>query len=177
MQTWIALLRGINVGGNNRLPMAKLKAELESLKLNNVRTYIQSGNVVFECNGKAKPPLRKKILDCIDTHHGFRPQLFLLTVDELQAAVDSNPYPEATAEPKTLHFFFLDKPANEADMTALGKLQTADEHFTITEQVAYLFAPNGIGKSKLAANMEKHLGVTTTARNYRTVDKVLSMTK
>ena len=175
MQTWIALLRGINVGGNNILPMAKLKSDLESLNLKNVRTYIQSGNIVFDSTAKTASSLSSKIARRIEERHRFRPQLLILRAEDLLLAIESNPFPKAVSDPKTLHFFFLAEPASNPDTKALDDAKTSSERYKLTDGVFYLHAPDGIGRSKLAANAAKHLGVVTTARNYRTVDKLLSM--
>ncbi len=172
---WIALFRGINVGGNNILPMAKLKSDLESLKLKNVRTYIQSGNVVFESTTKSASSLSKKIARRIEEQHGFRPHLLVLNRDDLLTAIKSNPFPTAVSDPKTLHFFFLAEPAVDPNTKALDNAKSATERLPTDATVFYLHAPDGIGRSKLAANAEKYLGVVTTARNYRTVDSLLSM--
>ena len=175
MATWIALLRGINVGGNNIIKMADLKSDLESLKLKSVRTYIQSGNVVFDSTAKTASSLTKKICSQIEKQHGFRPQLFILDRNDLLAAIKSNPFPNAVSDPKTLHFFFLSEPAADPDIKALDNARNQTENYKLTPRVFYLHAPDGIGRSKLAANAEKHLGVVTTARNYRTVDKLRFM--
>ena len=118
MATWIALLRGINVGGNNIIKMADLKSDLESLKLMNVRTYIQSGNVVFDSAAKTASSLTKKIRSQIEKQHGFRPQLFIIDLNDLLATIKSNPFPKAVSDPKTLHFFFLAEPAVDPDIKA-----------------------------------------------------------
>ena len=175
MATWIGLFRGINVGGNNILLMAELKGDLESLKLKNVRTYIQSGNVVFDSTAKTTSSITKRIVRRIEEQHGFRPHLLILNHDDLLAAVEFNPFPKAVSDPKTLHFFFLAEPAVDPNTKALEDAKTPTENYKLTDRVFYLHAPDGIGRSKLAANAEKHLGVVTTARNYRTVDKLLSM--
>ena len=86
MQTWIALFRGINVGGRNILPMAKLREDLASLKFKNVRTYIQSGNVVFESTAKKRGPLTRKIEKCVEEQHGFRPHVLVISSDEFTQA-------------------------------------------------------------------------------------------
>ena len=174
MSTWIALFRGINVGGKNILPMAKLKEDCAALKFKNVRTYIQSGNVVFESAAKKPEPLRKKIRARVQSQHGFQPQVLLLQADDLEAAIKANPF-AAPPDPKSLHFFFLDRPATDADMEKIAATCAATEEFQLTERVFYLHAPDGIGRSKLAANVERHLGVVTTARNYRTVEKLRAM--
>jgi len=175
MQTWIALFRGINVGGNNILRMAELRSGLEALGLKKVQSYIQSGNVVFESNARSVPALSAKIVGMIEKGHGFRPQLLLLKREDLLAAIESNPFPEAVSEPKTLHFAFLAKPAKNPDLKALDKAKAASETYRLTERVFYLHAPDGIGRSKLAASVEKLLGVVATGRNYRSVEKILAM--
>lgn len=175
MQTWIALFRGINVGGNNILPMPKLRSGLEALKLQNVRTYIQSGNVVFESSSKSAASLGKHIAGWVEAGFGFRPQVLLLKHEDLLAAVESNPFPRALSEPKTLHFSFLATPPSHPDYAALERAQAATESFQLVGKVFYLHAPDGIGRSKLAASAEKHLGVVTTSRNFNTVAKLLSM--
>src|SRR5215217_2861479 len=107
MKTYIALFRGINVGGNNVLPMQELVAQLESIGLQNVRTYIQSGNVVFQSEEKNASLLSNNIRAAIKKSHGFEPQVVLLELEEMEKAVGSNPFPEAEYEPKTLHLLFL----------------------------------------------------------------------
>lgn len=163
------------MGGNNMLPMAKLKSDLESLKFTDVQTYIQSGNVVFQSSSGTAASLSKMISDLIESEHGFRPHLILLKAQQLKTAVERNPFPESTSEPTTLHFFFLAKPAKQANMAALDKVKADNEEYHLTDEVFYLKAPDGVGRSKLAATAEKHLGVVATARNYRTVEKLLTM--
>lgn len=175
METWIALFRAINVGGNNILPMDKLKSDLESLKLKNVRTYIQSGNVVFDSTAKTASSLTNKIGGKVEKQYGFRPHLFILDRKAFQSAIKSNPFPKAVSDPKTLHFFFLSEPASDPDTEALDKAKAPTESYKLTDSIFYLHAPDGIGRSKLAATVEKHLGVVTTARNFRTVNQLLSM--
>ncbi len=175
METWIALLRGINVGGNNLLPMAKLKVDLESLNLKNVRTYIQSGNVVFESAVKTPPLLASKIARKIEQQYGFRPHLLILKREDLLMAIESNPFPAAVSDPKTLHFFFFAEPASAPDMESLDNAKKPTEQYKLSGRVFYLHAPDGIARSKLAANAEKYLGVIATGRNFRTVEKLAAM--
>jgi uncharacterized protein (DUF1697 family) len=175
METWILLFRGINVGGNNILPMAKLKSDLESLKARNVHTYIQSGNAVFDSTARTASSLTRKIARRIEEQHGFRPHVLILNRDELLTAIKSNPFPRAVSDPRTLHFFFLAEPASDPDLEALDAAKSSTEQYRLTNGVFYLHAPDGIARSKLAANAEKYLGVVTTARNFRTVDKLLSI--
>ncbi|MGI9264852.1 MAG: DUF1697 domain-containing protein [Gammaproteobacteria bacterium] len=175
MNTWIALLRGINVGGHNILPMAKLRQDLESLNLTNVRTYIQSGNVVFDSTARTASTLASKISRRIEQQYGFRPHLLILKGKDFLTAIESNPFPAAVTDPKTLHFFFLAEPASGPDTRAMDDAKTSTERYKLTDSVLYLHAPDGIGRSRLAANAEKLLGVVTTARNFRTVDRLASM--
>ena len=175
MARWIALFRGVNVGGKNILPMAELRSDLESLNFQNVHTYIQSGNVVFDAKSRSASGVTRKITKLVKEQYGFQPRVFVLNCDNLVAAIDANPYPDAIAKPKSLHFFFLAKPAVNPDIEALEAARSSSEHYTLTDHVFYLRSPDGIGRSKLAANAEKYLGVATTARNYRTVDKLRSL--
>jgi uncharacterized protein (DUF1697 family) len=172
MSTWILLLRGINVGGKHSLPMKALKDDLKGLGLQHVKTYIQSGNVVFQSSGSVPSGLGATISDVLEAHHGFRPHVLLLSADALEKAAAANPFPEAEAEPKSLHLFFLDTAPTAPDLDALTALRLPSEHFHLEGKVFYLHAPDGIGRSKLAARVEKALGVTTTARNWRTVQKL-----
>lgn len=175
MATWIGLFRGINVGGNNILPMADLRRDLESLQLTNVRTYIQSGNVVFDSAAKTPSSLTKQIGNRIEQQHGFRPHLLIINREDLLHAIKSNPFRKAVSHPKTLHFFFLAKPAADPDMKGIDNAKSPTENYRLTDRVFYLHAPDRIGRSKLAANAERLLGVVTTARNYRTVDKLWAL--
>jgi len=175
MTSWIALFRGINVGGRNKLPMKELVLQLKSLQLKKIQTYIQSGNVVFDSTRRSAEKLSAAIATCIEKGSGFRPQVMLLGSSELQKAVSSNPFSEGESDPKSLHFFFLSSKPGSPDLESLASAQSSNERFELKEKVFYLHAPDGIGRSKLAANAEKYLGVPATARNWRTVQKLLEM--
>ena len=175
MSTLIALLRGINVVGNNKLPMKELAALLTEMGLRDVQTYIQSGNVVFHTNAKNKTALAAKISAAIEAQHGFAPQVLLLDAEELREAMAGNPYPEAESVPRTLHLFFLADAPQHPDLEALEALRTASERFMLAGKVFYLHAPEGFGRSGLAANAERLLGVATTGRNWNTVCKLAEM--
>ena len=107
MNTYIALLRGINVGGKNKLPMAALKTLLNDLSLRNVATYIQSGNVVFQSERPDPMHLGDEIRDAIEQAHGFAPKTLVLTVDQFNRSIEQNPYPDGEESNKILHFFLL----------------------------------------------------------------------
>jgi len=175
MRTYIALLRGINVGGSGKLPMADLRALLSELGAKDVQTYIQSGNAVFR-HGSSARTLTPKIRAAIAAAHGFEPATLLITAEELRSFADANPFPEAVADPKTLHLFLLANAPTSPDLQRLAQLAAADERFELRDRAFYLHAPSGMARSKLAAQAEKHLGSPTTARNWRTIAKLLDMT-
>ena len=175
MEIFIALFRGINVGGNNILPMKELVAVLESLGLQDIKTYIQSGNVIFRSKVVDTAPLARKIGAAIKKSHGFEPQVLLLDSAVLDKVIRGNPYPEAEAVPNTLHVNFLAAIPPKPDLKALEKIRAASERFHLSGDVLYLHAPDGIGRSKLAVGMERLLGVPMTSRNWNTVRKLKAM--
>ncbi|MFO1062725.1 MAG: DUF1697 domain-containing protein [Pirellulales bacterium] len=172
---WVALFRGVNVGGHNKVPMAKLCSLLESIECRNARHYIQSGNVVFESTVKSKAKLRTAITEAVENEFGFRPALMLLAASEFKAALDNNPFSSAASEPKSLHFYFLEWKPEQPDMDGIAKLAVATERFELKGEVFYLLARAGFGTSKLAAAAERKLGVAATARNFATVKKLAEM--
>ena len=171
MSHWVALFRGINVGGHNRLPMKSLVAILEGLGCTDVKTYIQSGNAP-----QSGPDLLPdEIRHSVKSEHGFEPMVLLLSASALVRARDANPFPEGEAEPKSLHLFFLATKPTDIDEGKLEALQNETERYALLDDVFYLYAPDGIGRSKLAASVERCLGVPVTARNWRTVNKMLAL--
>jgi uncharacterized protein (DUF1697 family) len=177
VKTYIALFRGINVGGNNKLPMKELAAVLEGIGLRSVETYIQSGNVVFQ--GKPVNPalLSKRIGAVIGKSHGFEPWVRLLDMPTLEQVIRGNPYPEAEAVPGTLYVNFLASVPPQPNLDGLEKLRAASERFQLAGDVLYLHAPDGIGRSRLAAALERLLGVPMTSRNWNTVRKLGEMAR
>jgi uncharacterized protein (DUF1697 family) len=173
MKTYIALFRGINVGGNNLLPMKDLVAMLEDVGAQNVETYIQSGNAVFQSAETSAPTLSNKISTSIKRSHGFEPQVLVLELEDVRKAIESNPFPDAESEPKTLQLLFLASVPKAPDLEAVEGIRAGREQFALEDGVFYLHAPDGIGRSRLAANAEKFLGVPATGRNWRTVCKIL----
>jgi uncharacterized protein (DUF1697 family) len=176
MNTYIALFRGINVGGTGILPMKELAHLLEELGCAGVRTYIQSGNAVFRHRASA-PGLVKKIRAAVGAAKGFEPQLLLLTEDHVARAAASNPFPEGEEDPSKLHLSFLTAKPEQPDLETLERLSANGERFELKGDVFYLHAPEGIGRSKMAAKVEKALGVPATGRNWRTVQKILEMAR
>jgi uncharacterized protein (DUF1697 family) len=169
VQTYVVLLRGINVGGKNILPMKELAMLLERLGYQNVRTYIQSGNVVLRSATRPGDEIAAEI----ETHYGFRPRICVIDADALAQASADNPFPEGEA--KQVHFFFCHTPPDHPDTDRIEQLRAESERYALTNRVFYLYAPEGIGRSKLAAGVERCLGVPVTARNLRTVVKLLDI--
>jgi uncharacterized protein (DUF1697 family) len=175
METCIALFRGINVGGKNLLPMQEVVAILETIGAQKIKTYIQSGNAVFACNEEDVPQIPTKIKAEIGRRHGFEPHLLVLTLTDLETAIEENPFPEAEAEPTTLHLGFLACAPPNPDLNRLDNIKTGSERYHLGAKVFYLHAPEGVGRSKLAASAEEALAVPMTYRNWRTVCKIREM--
>jgi uncharacterized protein (DUF1697 family) len=170
MKICIALLRGINVGGKNLLPMKELVAMLGDLGALKVKTYIQSGNAVFVWKGKSTSKLANQIRAEIKKSRGFDPHILFLEIEDLESVIQQNPFPaEAEADPKALHAGFLASAPERPDLKTLKGLRCDSERFRLIGKVFYLHAPQGVGRSKLAAKSEKLLGVPMTDRNWRTV--------
>ena len=175
MKIYIALFRGINVGGKNTLPMKELVSLLGDLGARNVKTYIQSGNAVFVSSEKDTLRLSNKISREIKNHRGFEPHVLLLELEDIERAMRGNPFPEAASDPKALHAGFLASAPEKPNLRGLESLKSESERFQLIDKVFYLHAPEGIGRSKLAANVERLLGVPMTDRNWRTVCKIREM--
>lgn len=171
MKKYIVLLRGINVSGKNLLPMKELVCILGGIGCENVRTYIQSGNVVLD-SGLSPSSLENSISEALEASKGFSIPVIALPVSKLRSAVDACPF--ETKEGKLLHYFFaISKPfVNEQ---ILQSLCAESECYESRGMVFYLYAPNGIGRSKLVANIERVLGVPATGRNHNTVQKLLDL--
>lgn len=173
MNTYIALFRGINIGGHNKIPMKALTALLEDLGCRNVSTYIQSGNVIFSTVKRNHEKLVSDIRQTILMSYGFSPEVILLTEQELKTAIANNPFP--TDSGKALHFLFLGAQPVKPDLNHLNEIKTGTEAFKLIDRVFYLYTPDGVARSKLAGNAEKSLGVTTTGRNWNTVSRLIAM--
>lgn len=174
-ETYVALLRGINVGGRNVLRMAELRSLLEASGLADVRTYIQSGNVVFHSDEADPAGIARTVAGAVEAEHGFAPEVMVLRADEMAAAVAGVPWPDVEVASKALHLWFLAEPPADPDLAGLAAVAGPTERFELVGRVFYLHAPDGIGRSKLAERVERALGVPGTARNGRTVAKVLDL--
>jgi uncharacterized protein (DUF1697 family) len=170
MATHVALLRGINVGGHNKLPMAELRALCEGLGWSDVRTYIQSGNVVFE----AKRPDPEALARAIRESYGFEVPVILRTGPELVAARDAQPWGRAGTEHATVVFLSA-RPAARA-IAKLDPQRSPPDRFEVLGKEVHLLCPNGVARSKLTIDwFEAALGVRATARNWRTLGKLIEL--
>ncbi|GGG89415.1 hypothetical protein GCM10011416_02290 [Polaribacter pacificus] len=172
MKTYIVLLRGINVSGKNKLPMAALRELLNDLGFQKVQTYIQSGNIVLDTD-ITKAVLCSKIKEEILSRFGYEVPVMARTLDEWENAIANNPYP--IANHKILAFAFLSELPKKQTIEVKG---TKDDVYTIIEDVVYIYCPSGMGSTKLTNNLfEKQLEVHATSRNYRTSITLLEMAK
>ena len=152
-------------------------AVLEGLGCEDVGTYIQSGNAVFRHQDRDPSRLAEKIRAAIGASHGFKPAVLLLSAGRLERAIDANPFPEAETDPSKLHLFFLVRVPDNPDFDALDAAKASSERYVLDGDIVYLHAPDGVGRSKFAAGLERALGVAATGRNWRTVGKVLEMAR
>jgi uncharacterized protein (DUF1697 family) len=173
MTRQVCLLRGVNVGGSGRLPMADFRDLLSGLGLAGVQTYIQSGNAV--CSADDPPGLLgPRIAAAIAARFGFRPPLFLVTAGELSAILRDNPFDDG--DPARVQVILLAAPRPELDRGAVAALAAADEAWHVTDRAFYLHALSGFGRSRLAARLDRLLGPDSTGRNLRTLRALQAMT-
>lgn len=172
MNTYIALFRGINVGGNHSLPMKELAAILAELGADHIQTYIQSGNAVFHSAASDAGLLSQQISAAVNQRCGFAPEVLVLTRADFEQALADNPFPEPESDPRILHLGFLASPPAQVNFEKIDSLKAASEQYHLTERVFYLNAPEGVGRSRLAVAIERILGVPMTDRNWRTVCKL-----
>lgn len=175
MITYIALFRGINVGGKNMLPMKGLVELLNTMGFKDVQTYIQSGNVIFSTEVEDLKQLSSQISLSVKEAYNFEPKIHILTVKELEVAIKNNPFLDSESDPKSLHFGFLLEEPIAPDLEKLEEIKKENERFKLIGKVFYLSAPEGVGRSKLASKSEKLLGVSMTDRNWGTVSKLRRM--
>jgi uncharacterized protein (DUF1697 family) len=177
MKALVALLRGINVGGKNTIPMSELKSSLSSLGLEDVVTYIQSGNVVFRTPGDAHD-VAHDIEQRIAKDFGVDVTVLLRTPAQLRAVARSNPYLGDDGDLSKLHVVFLSgRPAVSA-VAELDPERSPPDEFSLLRREIYLRLPNGSGRSKLTVDyFERRLGVAATARNWNTLIKLVALTQ
>ena len=177
MTAFAALLRAVNVGGTSIIKMAELKALCEGIGFGDVRTLLQSGNIVFTARGRDND-LAKKLADAVEKSHSFRPAIAVRTAAEIADAIKRNPFKaEQKADPRFVVVGFLTDPplAGAAGRVAAVK-GAAGERLKLSGRELYVHYPEGQGRSKVTnAVLERALGVPVTVRNWNTVTKLSTM--
>jgi uncharacterized protein (DUF1697 family) len=176
MPVVISMLRGVNVGGHNKVKMDALRELYESLGLRDAQTYVQSGNVVFSTKEKNVGALAKQIEDAIESRFGFRSGVVLRTIPELRDVIVRNPFARrANIEAGKLLVTFLAQEICRETCDEIHKINTGPEEVRIGERELYIYFPDGMGRSKLWPAVEKALKKSGTGRNWNTVTKLLEM--
>ena len=174
--TYVALLRGINVGGKNKLPMQDLIQIFSAAGCHDVRTYIQSGNVLFDMDAGLAPHLPNMVTARIQERFGYRVPLVLRTTSEIQGVIVHNPFVDAGSAEDMLHVLFLaDQPSAES-VAALDPDRSPPDAFIVQDREIYLRLPNGAARTKLTnAYFDAKLATISTGRNWRTVITLLAL--
>lgn len=174
MPVYIALLRGINVGGV-RIKMADLRDLFDELGYSDAKTLLQSGNVVFESDQSDTQAIVRAIEDGIQRNFDYQVPVVLRDASQMQAIYDAYP-PASDEEPKFYHLLFLKETPPDGALEALKAAYDGPERINLRGDELYVYYVNGAGRSKLTTNLiERHLKVSATARNWNTVEKLVAM--
>lgn len=172
-ERYVAFLRGINVSGKNIVPMKDLAAICQRAGCGEVRTYIQSGNVIFTAQGGSERKLCGELSRRIEEHFGFKVPLVIRTREELRAAIEANRFLTPSVDPKTLYVYFLAETPSKEAVATLDPNRSAPDAFTVHGREVYLHLPNGMARTKLTnAWLDSRLKTVSTARNWNTVLKL-----
>ncbi|WP_406161311.1 DUF1697 domain-containing protein [Streptomyces sp. NBC_00882] len=177
--TYAALLRGINVGGSRKVPMADLRTLMEDLGHGGVRSYLQSGQAVFTADHGDEETLAAELAGAIEKRFGFAVDVIVRDHAYLQAIAEACPFPAAELEAKQLHVTYFSAPVDADRFAEIDQAAYLPEEFRLGDRALYLYAPNGLGRSKLAEHLSKprlNKGVIATSRNWNTVVKLVEMT-
>ncbi|MFJ4620269.1 DUF1697 domain-containing protein [Streptomyces sp. NPDC088812] len=177
--TYAALLRGINVGGARKVPMADLRTLLEGLGLGAVRTHLQSGQAVFRADRGDEDTLAAEIAGAIETRFGFGVDVLVRDHAYLKAVAEACPFPAADLEARQLHVTYFSGPVGPDRFTGIDRAAFLPEEFRLGDRALYLYAPDGLGRSKLAEHLSKrrvNKDLIATTRNWNTVVKLVEMT-
>ncbi len=179
MQIYIAMLRGINVGGHKRVKMEKLRRSFEKLGFERVRTYIQSGNVVFKAGKISETILSKRIEDKIIADFGFSASVICRIEDEMCGIIQRNPFlKQRGIDPEKLHVTFLSEAPAATSVKTVEELITPPDQARFLGKEIYFYLPNGVSGSILMKRpVERLLGLVATTRNWRTVNTLHAMCK
>jgi uncharacterized protein (DUF1697 family) len=179
MPTYIAMLRGINVGPHKRMKMDKLRTSCEGLGFEKVKTYIQSGNIVFRAAKTSDATLAKKLGDLITRDFGFSADVITRTSEEMGRIIENNPLlKEKGVDESKLHVVFLTQKPSPAALKKLHELTLAPDGVRNLDREIYFYFPNGVSGSSLWKHpLDKVLNVTSTMRNWNTVNKLSEMAR
>lgn len=174
METYIALLRGINVGGHKKILMADLKLLFEKLNFKNAQTYIQSGNIIFKSSEENTEVVESKIKDQILSQYGFEVSVLVKTHSEIKSILNKCPFIEYKKVKS--YFIILHAIPDKELIESTIEIKYPDEEFHIIDSCVYTYYSNGYGKAKCGTNFfEKKLKVSATARNYKTIMKLIEL--
>jgi len=174
MQTYIALLRGINVGGHKKVPMAELRELLSKSGFENVKTYIQSGNVTFQSSKTDTNSLEKRIKSLILGEFGFEVPILVRTNQQLKMIFNNCPFSDVKKTES--YFVLLSESPSKKNIDEVSAKTYPDDTYIIINDCIYLHCAKGYGRSKFNLNyFERKLNVKATARNYKTMVKLLSL--
>lgn len=170
------MLRGVNVGGHNVIKMDALRELYASLRFDDPRTYVQSGNVVFRTKAADEGALAKKIRNAIEKKFGIKPEIILRSLADLQRTIAANPFADRkNVEPNKLHVGFLaEKPSSDVQKKLEG-ISGVPEELHLVGRDLYIYFPEGAGRSKLTPVLDRTLKSSVTARNWNTVCKMLEL--
>ncbi|MDB9776120.1 DUF1697 domain-containing protein [Vicingaceae bacterium] len=178
MKTYFALLRGINVGGKNKLLMRELKQVLDKIGLNQLTTYIQSGNVVFQSTHKTTVELRILIEESITKEFGLRVTTLVITLDQLIELESANPYHLQNIEIEKKYGCFTNAMATDEGLEKLARFNIKNDEYIVQNQFIYLNYANRAGNSKLTTNLiENKLNLKATTRNWKTICQLIEISK
>ena len=177
MATYISMLRGINILGHNLIKMSDLQALFRDVGFRKVRTYIQSGNILFEAPRSPADKISSRIVKAIHKAYGFSVSNFVITPKELGQVIHKHPFLKKRGIDRSkLHVTFLSAAPEKTDLEKINDLPRGDEAFHCVGKAMYLYCPHGYGRTKLTNNtLERLLAVSGTTRNWRTVSKIYEM--
>lgn len=173
--TWVALLRGINLGRHKRVAMADLRSLLESLGYDNVRTHLQSGNAIFTAERGQAEELERHIASRIEADLGLDVKVMVRSADELAAIFDGNPFVAQGVDSKELHVVFLSANPPAKNVAAIDADAYAPDEVELADRTIYLRLPNGLQGSRVP-DLQNVLGVSATMRNWNTVSRLRELT-
>jgi uncharacterized protein (DUF1697 family) len=177
MQTYITILRGINVSGKKMINMEALRAHMQELGFKNIKTYIQSGNLIFESENVELTELAKQIEKQIEKQYGFQVPVIVRTPDDLEHILKNNPFLNVREEDiDKLHVTFLSSEPKQEHLVKISPPENTTDEFIIAGDHVFVFCPNGYGNTKISNTFfENKLKVTATTRNWKTVVKLAEM--